>query len=93
MSLCEITAHIYNFAANCLCLVLVEETFWGLHTRVAAEGQFPSGCVGLRHTEVPVFVDTHGGGVRVPAGMGKQEVLVTRQHLRKRRKKQQDGLS
>lgn len=74
-------------------LLNVLNSFWGLHTRVAAEGQFPSGCVGLRHMEVPVFVDPHGGGVRVPAGMGKQEVLITRQHLRKRRKNRKVDLA
>lgn len=51
------------------------------HTRVAAEGQFPSGCVGLSDVEIPVFVNAHGGGVSVPAGVGKQEVLKARQHL------------
>lgn len=54
------------------------------HTRVAAEGQFPSGRMGLSDAEVPVFVDPHGGGVRVPAGVGKQEVLKAREHLRGR---------
>lgn len=51
-------------------------------TRVAAEGQFPSGRVGVSDVEIPVFVDTHCGSVCVPAGVGKQEVLKTRQHLR-----------
>ncbi len=54
------------------------------HTRVAAEGQFPSGRVGLSDTEIPVFVDPHCGSVRVPAGVGKQEVLKAGQHLRGR---------
>lgn len=50
-------------------------------TRVAAEGQFPSGRVGLSDVEVPVFVDTHCGSVRVPAGVRKEEVLKARKHL------------
>lgn len=40
--------------------------------------------MGLSDAEVPVFVDPHGGGVRVPAGVGKQEVLKAGQHLRGR---------
>lgn len=51
-------------------------------TRVAAEGQFSSGSVGVSDVEVPVFVDTHCGSVCVPAGVGKQEVLKAGQHLR-----------
>lgn len=58
------------------------EDAWGLHTRIAAEGQFSSGCVGLSDAEIPVFVDPHGGSVRVPAGVGKQEVLKAGQHLK-----------
>lgn len=50
-------------------------------TRVAAEGQLPGGCVGLSDVEIPVLVYAHGGGVRVPAGVGKQEVLKAGQHL------------
>lgn len=50
-------------------------------TRVAAEGQFPSGCVGLSDVEIPVFVNAHSGSVSVPAGVGEQEVLKARQHL------------
>lgn len=59
----------------------------GLHTRVAAEGQFPRGRVRISDAEVPVFVDPHGGSVRVPAGVGKQEVLKARKHLRKKTEK------
>lgn len=55
-----------------------------IRTRVAAEGQFPSGRVGLSDTEIPVFVDPHRGGVRVPAGVGEQQVLKAGQHLRGR---------
>lgn len=59
-----------------------------LVTRVAAEGQFPGGCVRLGDVEIPVLVDAHGGSVCVPAGMGKQEVLIAWKHLwRKRRSK------
>lgn len=54
-----------------------------MRTRVAAEGQFPCGCVGLSDVEIPVFVDPHRGGVRVPAGVCKQEVLEAGQHLRR----------
>lgn len=64
------------------------------HTRVAAEGQFPSGRVGLSDAEVPVFVDPHCGSVSVPAGVGKQEVLKTWQDLRGRGavRKQRSGV-
>lgn len=51
------------------------------HTRVAAEGQFSSGCVGLGDVEIPVFVNAHRGSVSVPAGVGEQKVLKARQHL------------
>lgn len=54
---------------------------WVLHTRVAAEGQFPSGRVGLSNVEIPVFVNPQCGSVRVPAGVGKKEVLKAGQHL------------
>lgn len=53
----------------------------GRHTWVAAEGQFPGGCVGLGDVEIPVFVDPHCSSVRVPAGVGKQEVLKAGHHL------------
>lgn len=55
-----------------------------LCTRVAAKGQLSSGRVGLSDTKIPVFVDPHCGSVGVPAGMGEQEVLVARQHLKMR---------
>lgn len=51
-------------------------------TRVAAEGEFPCGCVGLGDAEIPVLVNAHGGGVGVPAGVGEEQVLKARQHLR-----------
>lgn len=51
-------------------------------TRVAAEGQFACGCVGLRDVEIPVLVNAHGGSVGVPAGVGEEQVLEARQHLR-----------
>lgn len=35
----------------------------------------------LGDVEIPVFVNAHGGSVRVPAGVGEQEVLKARQHL------------
>jgi len=38
--------------------------------------------VGLGDVEIPVFVDPHCSSVRVPAGVGKQEVLKAGQHLR-----------
>lgn len=53
-----------------------------VHTRVAAEGQFPRGCVRFAQLEVPVFVDAHGGGERVPAGVSEQQVLIAGQHLK-----------
>lgn len=37
--------------------------------------------MGLSDTEIPVFVNAHRGSVRVPAGVGKQEVLKAGQHL------------
>lgn len=58
----------------------------GRHTWVAAEGQFPGGCVGLGDVEIPVFVDPHCSSVRVPAGVGKQEVLKAGHHLEGERK-------
>lgn len=57
------------------------EVPWVLPTRVAAEGQFPSGRVGLSNVEIPVFVNPQCGSVRVPAGVGKKEVLKAGQHL------------
>lgn len=66
-----------------LCMVAGEAaTRACVHTRVAAEGQFPCGRVGLRDAEVPVLVDAHGGSVGVPAGVGEEQVLKARQHLR-----------
>lgn len=53
-----------------------------VRTRVAAEGQLPRCCVGLRDTEIPVLVNTHRGSVGVPAGVGEQQVLKARQHLK-----------
>lgn len=40
--------------------------------------------MGLADVEIPVFVDPHCGSVRVPAGVGKQEVLKPGQHLREK---------
>lgn len=60
------------------------------HTRVATEGQFPCGRVWLGYMEIPVFVNPHCGGICVPAGVGKQEVLKARQHLRGTNRKKQD---
>ncbi len=36
----------------------------------------------LLQSEVPVFVDAHGGSVCVPAGVSEQQVLKARQHLK-----------
>lgn len=68
-----------------VCMVAGEaESPWraSVHTRVAAEGQFPCGCVGLRDAEIPVLVNAHRGSVGVPAGMGEEQILKARQHLR-----------
>lgn len=55
-----------------------------LCTRVAAEGELSCGRMWLIQLEVPVFVDAHGGGVRVPAGVSEQQVLKARQYLKHR---------
>ena len=50
-------------------------------TRVAAEGHFARGGVGLFDSEIPVLVDAQCGRVGVPAGVSQQQVLKPRQHL------------
>ena len=84
MSKIHTVANKNSFYSFCYLLrIFVKESSWGLHTRVAAEGHFPCGCVGLCDAEVPVLVEPHCGSVGIPAGVGKQEVLKARQHLRK----------
>lgn len=48
------------------------------HTRVAAEGEFPSSSVWFLNFKVPVFEDAHRGGINVPAGVSEQQVLIAR---------------
>lgn len=50
-------------------------------TRVAAERHLSSGGVCVRQPEVPVFIDTHGGRIHIPARVAKEQVFKAWQHL------------
>lgn len=50
-----------------LCDVMLYFTGVYVCTRVAAERHLPSGGVCVRHPEVPVFKDAHGGCIIIPA--------------------------
>lgn len=59
----------------------MDEVSLGFGTRVAAEGHLAGVDARIGNPEVPVFVDPHGGGVAVPAGVTQQQVFITGQHL------------
>lgn len=68
----------YSLSLICFCFCQV----MCVCTGIAAEGHFSSGGVRFTQFKVPVFVDAHGGGIRVPAGVSEQQILITGQHLK-----------
>lgn len=53
-----------------------------VYTGVAAEWHLSSSGVHVRQPEVPVFIDTHGSCIHIPARVAYKQVLKAWQHLR-----------